>query len=160
MAENKHGVSRISHFDNEWRFLSNFEGPPVVYGMLQYRTVEHGYQASKSLDSKIRREFLEEDLTPGGAKSRGNLLSLRPDWDTVRLPIMEILVRQKFLDRSYLGRLLSTEQLELVEGNYWHDQFWGNCTCPKHVAVEGENHLGKILMKIRAEMQNFRMCYE
>lgn len=38
---------------------------------------------------------------------------------------------------------------EIVEGNYWHDNYWGNCTCDKCKNIEGQNKLGKILMKIR-----------
>jgi predicted NAD-dependent protein-ADP-ribosyltransferase YbiA (DUF1768 family) len=42
--------------------------------------------------------------------------------------------------------LLLTGDCELVEGNTWGDKFWGVCD------GEGENHLGKLLMKIRAEL--------
>jgi predicted NAD-dependent protein-ADP-ribosyltransferase YbiA (DUF1768 family) len=45
--------------------------------------------------------------------------------------------------------LLATHPQELVEGNYWHDNYWGNCLCPKCTHIEGQNHLGKLLMKIR-----------
>ena len=34
----------------------------------------------------------------------------------------------------------------LIEGNEWGDTFWGTCD------GIGENHLGKILMRIRNEM--------
>jgi len=43
--------------------------------------------------------------------------------------------------------LLATEDWELIEGNTWNDSFWGVCQ------RKGENHLGKILMKIRKELQ-------
>jgi hypothetical protein len=39
----------------------------------------------------------------------------------------------------------------LIEGNWWHDNFYGSCTCNKCVN-KGENNLGKILMKIREEL--------
>lgn len=32
------------------------------------------------------------------------------------------------------------------EGNTWGDKFWGVCD------GEGENHLGKLLMEVRAEL--------
>lgn len=35
---------------------------------------------------------------------------------------------------------------ELIEGNYWHDTYWGVCE------GVGENHLGKLLMEIRNEL--------
>lgn len=33
----------------------------------------------------------------------------------------------------------------------WHDNFWGNCTCVKCENIEGQNWLGKLLMKVRDE---------
>ena len=56
----------------------------------------------------------------------------------------------KFVQHPELAaRLVLTGVMPLVEGNAWHDVFWG-------VDVrtgEGENHLGRILMAIRNEMQ-------
>ena len=59
---------------------------------------------------------------------------------------------QKFCNpkNDYLGGKLDMTGLEeIVEGNYWHDNYWGNCTCDKCKNIEGQNKLGKILMKIR-----------
>jgi predicted NAD-dependent protein-ADP-ribosyltransferase YbiA (DUF1768 family) len=81
------------------------------------------------------------------AKRYGKIVVMRPDWNDVRLAIMEDLVRQKFLTSSMERLLLSTGDAELIEGNYWGDTFWGVCR------GVGENHLGKILMKIREELK-------
>lgn len=43
--------------------------------------------------------------------------------------------------------LLATGNCHLVEGNNWGDYFWGS------VNGHGENHLGRILMDIRAKLQ-------
>uniref|UniRef100_UPI00345E83CD NADAR domain-containing protein n=1 Tax=uncultured Duncaniella sp. TaxID=2768039 RepID=UPI00345E83CD len=45
-------------------------------------------------------------------------------------------------------KLIATGDAELVEGNYWHDTVWGVCD------GVGENHLGKILMRVREELKN------
>ena len=58
---------------------------------------------------------------------------------------MESLVREKFTDPMLRLQLMATGSEELVEGNTWSDTFWGVCN------GEGGNHLGKILMKVRAE---------
>ena len=42
----------------------------------------------------------------------------------------------------------------LIEGNYWHDNYWGNCLCPKCKEIEGQNQLGKILMKVRSTLSH------
>jgi len=60
-------------------------------------------------------------------------------------------VAAKFDKERTVQMLLDTGSQELVEGNVWHDNFWGNCTCSK-CPEPGENHLGKLLMKIRSEL--------
>ena len=37
-----------------------------------------------------------------------------------------------------------TNNEELIEGNTWNDTYWGVCN------GRGQNHLGKILMKVRS----------
>lgn len=49
-------------------------------------------------------------------------------------------------------KLLETGDAELIEGNYWHDNTWGQCYCPRCKNKIGENHLGKLLMKIRESL--------
>ena len=65
---------------------------------------------------------------------------------------MELLLRSKFSQEPLRTWLLDTDPAELVEGNYWHDQFWGNCTCAVHFKFPGENHLGVQLMQIREQL--------
>jgi hypothetical protein len=92
---------------------------------------------------------------PRQAKRAGRQLILRPDWEDAKLDIMYQLVLEKFSKDPVLRqRLLDTGDALLVEGNWWHDQFWGNCTCGKRpqCAGEGENHLGLILMAVRADL--------
>ena len=65
---------------------------------------------------------------------------------------MESGLRYKFSKHNpkLRQKLLDTNGVELVEYNYWHDVFWGVC---KKTEV-GENHLGKLIMKIREEVDN------
>jgi len=57
----------------------------------------------------------------------------------------------KFGDKELLEKLIDTYPHELVEGNYWHDTFWGQCNCTKHQG-DGENVLGSLLMFVRNTM--------
>lgn len=61
---------------------------------------------------------------------------------------MEELLVIKFSGKDpFLTRaLMATGNAELVEGNTWNDTFWGICN------GTGENHLGKLLMKVRANL--------
>lgn len=136
----------ITQFKDRYRFLSNFWMAPVKYDGVDYCSVEHGYQAAKTLD-EIWRDKIRAQMSPGMAKKIGKKVPVREDWDAIKLSVMEDLVRQKFTNSIVLRRwLLETGNQKLVEGNAWGDTFWG-----VYKGV-GENHLGEILMKIRKEL--------
>ena len=50
-------------------------------------------------------------------------------------------------------KLFKTGDLLLVEGNYWHDNYWGDCFCDKCKGRKGENFLGRILMNVRTMLR-------
>lgn len=140
-------MNKILGFFKEYRFLSNFYQlkNPIVLDSISFPTVEHVYQASKTLDLDKRMEF--SLLTAGQAKKLGQTVELRPDWESIKLDIMEALVRSKFRTNKDLADLLiQTGDVYLEETNTWNDTFWGVCN------GVGENHLGKILMKVRGEL--------
>lgn len=137
----------IGQFQGRYRFLSNFWNVGVTLDGVGYATVEHAYQAAKTL-SAGEREKIRFAATPGQAKKMGRGVTQRVDWDNVKLAIMETLLRQKFQQPQMRAWLLETEDEELVEGNAWGDVFWGVCK------GAGQNHLGKLLMQIRAELKN------
>lgn len=139
----------VSQFKGSYRFLSNFWPAKVRYEGVDYPTVEHAYQAAKTLDLEVRKQFAGLE-PPSGAKRLGRKLEIRPDWDRIKLLVMEDLVRQKFQHPELRDLLLATESRELQEGNTWGDRFWG--IFPPVIGY-GENHLGKILMRVRAELQ-------
>lgn len=133
----------IDSFRGRNRFLSNFYPCVLTWEGLVYPTVEHAYQASKTLDP-VMRARIRDARTPGEAKHLGRLPVLREDWETVKVPIMKQLLDAKFSDRALAELLVATGEEELVEGNWWHDKFWGQCP-----VGFGENHLGRLLMEVR-----------
>lgn len=139
---------KIDKFDGDYAFLSNFYGAPVKYNGILFPNSEAAFQAQKCPTRAI--EFANTK-TPGQAKRLGRQVPLRTDWNLVRIGIMEDIVRCKFVQHPILAnKLVATGDAELIEGNYWHDCFWGVCN------GFGENHLGQILMKIRTEFINER----
>jgi N-glycosidase YbiA len=134
-------------FFGEYRFLSNFHPSKVTYDGLDYSSVEHAYQAAKTLDPADRLSIREMQKC-GEAKKFGQNVKLRPDWEQIKLSVMEELVKQKFKHKSLKEKLLATGDAYLEETNYWSDSYWGVCN------GKGENHLGKILMKVRDELVN------
>lgn len=137
----------IDRFSGTYSFLSNFYEHPVTYKGKTFASVEHAFQAYKA-DNDIDFEIVADQPTPGKAKRAGRKIPLRSDWEEVKLDLMLSLVRAKFVEDTVMLKLLqSTGDEELVEGNTWGDVVWGVCD------GVGENHLGKILMRVRSELQ-------
>lgn len=139
-------MDAILEFQGEHRWLSNFWPAPVSHDGIRYASVEHAYQASKTLDFAKRWEISQVD-SPGEVKRLGKELVLRPDWAQAKFLIMRELLVQKFVRYPDLRKkLLATGDAELVENNQWGDTCWGVCK------GKGENNLGKLLMAIRKEL--------
>lgn len=138
-------MEAITEFTYEHGFLSNFHPSEVNYGGVAYRSVEHAYQAAKTLDpaeqAKIRMA-----PTPGEAKKLGRGATMRPDWDDVKDEVMMALVWEKFQSEPLRSRLLGTGDALLIEGNNWGDRYWG-------VDGHGLNKLGLTLMAVRAGLR-------
>jgi ribA/ribD-fused uncharacterized protein len=154
-------MSYIDSFVGRWGFLSNFYPCKISHKGITYPTVEHYYVALKVtsmqyLDGKYYtapdfRELISVIPSAGDVKKIGKRVKVRSDWDEKKLEFMEWGVREKFKDNKLADMLLSTGELPLIEGNNWHDVFWGQCSCTK--CNGGQNHLGKILMKVRDELK-------
>ena len=139
-----------------WRrnWFSNFLpfDKPFVYLGISYPTVEHYYQAMKTLDKKDRKR-ISLCSTPGQAKKLGNQVHLRKFWDSHKLAYMETALKYKFNEGTTWHKKLIESSGDLIEWNCWHDNYWGNCYCPKCISIRGQNYLGIILMKLRSQLK-------
>ena len=135
----------IPDFRREYQFLSNFWLVGVWLDGVLYRSVEHAYQAAKTLHPR-EREWVAGAPGPAAAKIIGGQVTLRPDWEEIKVQVMLDLLRQKFSRGSKLAEVLdSTGGALLVEVNTWRDRFWGV------YKGEGLNWLGILLMQVRDE---------
>lgn len=145
----------IHRFRGEYHFLSNFYLVPIEYEGLVYMSVENAFQASKifipnntELTTKLRNQFT--NLEPREAKKLGRQVELRWDWELVKDQIMRELIYCKFTQHEDLRqKLLATGNAYLQEGNVWHDNYWGVCSCKDCIKKESFNTLGEILMDFR-----------
>ena len=152
----------ISNFRGQYGFLSNFYPSPVDFEGADYTSVEHAFQAAKTLDADDR-EYIRKLPTPTEAKRAGRRVELRPMWDDIKRDVMYILLTRKFADPKLREELLATGDEILVEGNWWGDTYWGAIhtpyaegrlwTDPHSPSFYGENHLGRLLMRIRKEIR-------
>lgn len=85
------------------------------------------------------------------AKKLGRTLELRPNWDNLKRIMMYVLLVRKFSHTHLQEMLLNTGERPLIEGNYWHDTYWGRCFCTRYQG-EGSNHLERLLERIRNDI--------
>ena len=137
----------ITEFSGENRWLSNFWPCKVMFADVEYPSVEHAYQAAKTLDLEARKAFTQ--CNAAEAKRLGRTMTIRKDWEATKMRVMETLLEQKFQKGTELAnKLIATGNVQLIEGNYWNDRFWGVCR------GVGRNNLGKMLMAIRNNLRH------
>lgn len=135
----------IREFIDAYAFLSNFYHSPVKYRNLIYLNAEAAFQAQKESCEKDKEQYTR--MNPAQAKLVGRNCNLREDWEEIKEQTMYEIVKAKFTQNETLARLLlATGDAYLEEGNWWHDTTWGVCN------GVGQNKLGKILMRVREEL--------
>lgn len=152
----------IEKFEGRWRFLSNFYPVEIEHQGIRYPSVEHFYVSMKCNNEQMLqgrhytigdfREIIARVPSPGMVKKIGQQMQIRKDWSDKKLEFMNWGVREKFKNEELKELLISTGDMTLIEGNVWHDNFYGQCSCVK-CKNKGNNHLGKILMKVRDEVK-------
>lgn len=143
----------IDKFDGEYAPFSNFYPAIITYRDFQFPTVEHAFVAAKSKDPIFWYKISKMPAKQAGkVKQMGRRIKLRDDWEWKKLTLMKNFIKQKFIQRPFRELLLSTHPRPLIEGNYWHDNFWGDCKCKKCKYTIGLNHLGELLMITRGSL--------
>ncbi len=135
---------------DEYGCLSNFAPYPIELGGKVWPTSEHYFQAHKFAGTE-HEEAIRRTPSPmiAARMGRSRQRPLRADWEQVKDQIMYEAVRAKFAQHADIRQiLLNTGDAELVEHTA-NDRYWadgGDGT--------GENVLGRILMRVRAELMN------
>ena len=153
----------IIKFDGtQHAFLSNFYPSEITLDRLYldkqctdpktWPMVENVFQATKT-HNDTERELIRL-ATPGASKRLGRKCRLRDDWEIIKDEVMLECLRYKFSPSQghadLREKLMATGDAILIEGNRWHDNYWGVCYCERCKGV-GKNMLGSLLMKVRKE---------
>lgn len=135
-------MNKIDSFRGKNYYLSDFYERPVTYDGITYKNNEAAFQAQKCISYEDRKRF--SDLNASEAKRLGRKVSLRPDWESIKVDVMTDIVHAKFEQNKDLAeKLCNTDTAFLDEGNTWGDRIWGT------VNGNGKNLLGHILMSER-----------
>lgn len=129
--------------------FSNFYMAQVHIDGSMWRTSEHYYQAMKFFGSLDDIFAVQNAKTPGDAAAigRDRKRPLREDWEEVKDDVMYKAITAKFTQHLNLKEiLLGTGDATLVEHTS-RDSYWGDGG-----DGSGKNMLGKLLMKLREEL--------
>ncbi len=134
----------INQFKGEYDFLSNRFNCRFVWQGLKYGSAEAAFQASKCEDEAERKVYASCSVDK--AALRGKEQIPYSGWETARISIMESILQAKFEQNpALMEKLKETGNRILINGNSKQETFWG----VDLYSWQGENHLGKIIMKIR-----------
>ena len=137
-------MSNVMTFTGKYAFLSTFHRADFEWDGRIYHCCEAAFQSARSLDPFERRRFSEFNGVT--ARREGKALKPRFDWEMIRDSVMEEIVLAKFSQNPKLAKkLVDTGDMELVYGNRIQETYWG----VDEQTGRGENHLGKILMRVR-----------
>jgi len=149
----------IVHFKSvEHRFLSNFYPIEMEYRGLIFPSSEHAYMSEKSNENveingikyNWRQFCTRKDIKPGKIKGESRFLTLRDNWNKLKVGVMYNVLVCKFSNPQLKERLLATGTENIQEGNWHGDIFWG--VDLRQNPNIGENHLGRLLMQLRDEI--------
>lgn len=129
--------------------LSNFSAHAIEIDGIVYPTSEHAYQAAKCMSPEGKKKIIAA-RSPLSAKKISNdtyKAAKDPEWETKKVAIMESILRVKLAQHQEVYDVVTQSGIqELIEDSKV-DYFWG-----RGQDGSGQNQLGKLWMKIRAEI--------
>ena len=137
----------IKSFRDEYFFLSNMYECTIEWQGLVYPSVENAYQASKCAVESEKIHFTQ--VNPHESKKMGKSVIMIQNFDDIKYELMRDLLDIKFKNPDLLARLLSTAPESIIEGNWWHDNYWGVCQCSRCKDKIHQNKLGELLQRKR-----------
>lgn len=141
----------INFIESRAHSLSPFSAHRIEIWGEVFPTLEHAYQASRIVPSDVR-EQIKSAKSPLAAWKIGQTVKNDPAFQVPnydKLAVMEELMRAKLAQHEdVVESLLETGERGLLK-IYATDYFWGT----GHDG-SGENHMGKMWMKLRDELRN------
>jgi ribA/ribD-fused uncharacterized protein len=134
-----------------YKIFSNFTPVIITLDGLTWPSVEHYYQAQKFTDLNRQSEIRS---APTAAKTkrlaRKYAQEVRPDWESMKLSVMEKALRAKYNQEPFKSALLATGNAEIVEDSP-KDLFWGSGIIGG--PGPGKNQMGHLLMTLRSQLK-------
>ena len=104
---------------------------PLVHQGIEYRTVENFYQAMKTPKDALDMRCEIATASPEDARAIGEQVKVRPDWQEIRLQVLETALKHKFAPGTkWHTKLRATGDTDILDGSK-------------------DNHFGNLLMRLR-----------
>ncbi|HVQ97706.1 MAG TPA: NADAR family protein [Mycobacterium sp.] len=143
----------------QWGGFSNMApGFPLSVNAIPIRTSEALYQACRFPHRpEVQREIIgETNPMVAKMKSRTHLRDSRPDFNSLRVPIMWWSLRVKLACNSgkFAPLLLATASQTIVEQSS-RDRYWGAVPNEDVGILAGRNLLGRLLVLLRQTLEEY-----
>lgn len=138
----------INFYTSKFFVFDNFSAHAVEIDGKLYPTSEAAYQAAKCTDPKGKEE-IRNARSPKQAKVLANEVykdAKDSEWESKKVEVMEKILRAKLSQHPEVAEALAQSGTEDIVEDSPVDYFWG-----KGADGSGQNVLGKLWMKIRAE---------
>lgn len=131
------------------QYLSAFSAHAVEYKGVSYPTVEHTYHCQRYSDENIQKEIREATSAYKSWETSQKYRSQQlPNWDEIKGAVMEEICRAKLAQHDDVKQALIESREDVIVKDF-PDPYWGiNETA-------GRNEMGKIWMKLRAELKSW-----
>ncbi len=149
MIRDRKSGEPILFYEDLFYMFSNFAAFAVEWCGHLWMTSEHAYQAAKFEDTVIQEEIQKAKSAHDAKKIALKYSSeVRPDWDIAKLAVMEDILRAKLEQHKFVYKKLLETGDAIIGEDSPVDYFWGYGK-----DGTGQNHLGKIWMKLREEIR-------
>ncbi len=138
----------VFFYEREFYPFSNFSSFAIEWKGELWMTSEHAYHSEKFNDPAFKLQIKNTRSAHDAFKlANANKEKYRSDWHERKFDVMEAILRAKVAQHPYVKeKLLDTGTREMIEDS-WRDALWG--WGPNK---DGENQLGKLWMKVRADI--------
>ena len=141
----------VGFYPREFYCLDNFSSFGIIFEGNRYPTVEHAYQSLRfagvapEIEQSIRNALSAHEAQKLAYANRDKQ---RPDFDSIKIALMEKLLSAKLEQNPYVRKKLLQipRSCEICEDSPY-DSFWG-------IGKDrtGRNELGHLWMKLRKEL--------
>ncbi len=135
-------------YDPFYEFSNFYEFAPFELEGKTWKTSEHYFQAKKFVGTPYEEVVRNCDSAREALHfSRKHSHWIRGDWDRERLKVMYVALLAKFSSHRRLAELLCSTGKREIREHTSEDSYWGDG------GGSGENHLGKLLVKVRSVLR-------